>query len=113
MWHIFCTLSKISYSQEVSIMYITITGSKHYLGVDSYKIGQELILKKDIGNIYDDEAIKVESETGVMCGYVANSVESVARGTHSAGYIYNTFSDGQKCKVSFVSDEKVIAEIIK
>jgi len=93
-------------------MFITITGSQYYLGIETYKIGQELFLKKDIGNNYDDEAIKVETKSGATCGHVANSVGSVARGTHSAGYIYNSIKEDQKCRISFILDEKVIAELL-
>ena len=92
-------------------MYITITGSNHYMGTESYNVGQILVLKKDKGNVYDDEAIKVENENGVKYGYVANSIFSVARGSHSAGYIYNTFKDETRCKVMFIINDKVIAEI--
>lgn len=92
-------------------MYVTITGSDMFMGIEAYKPGQKLILKKDIENPYDDESIKVESENGAHLGFVANSVESVARGTHSAGYIYNTFEDSTKCTVLFITQDKVIAEI--
>lgn len=93
-------------------MYITITRSNNYLGIESYIIGQELVLVKDKDNRYDDESILVKTTTDAKCGYVANSVNSVARGTHSAGYIYNMIKDDQKCLVSFIVEDKVIAEII-
>lgn len=93
-------------------MYITITGSMHYLGMQSYKIGQELTLIKDLDDCYDDESIKVLTDTGTTCGHVANSVHSVARGSHSAGYIYNLIKDNQKCIISFIIDDYVIAKII-
>lgn len=93
-------------------MFVTITGSEYYLGTDSYKIGQTLLLIKEPDNPYDDESIKVETESGAMCGHVANSVDSVARGSHSAGYIYNSINDNQKCKIAFILDERVIAELI-
>lgn len=92
-------------------MFITIVGAEHYLGVESLTIGQELILIKEPDNKYDDESIKVETESGATCGHVANSVGTVARGSHSAGYIYNSIGDNQKCKVLFIMDEKVIAEV--
>ena len=92
-------------------MFITITGSNHYLGVDSYMINQELYLVKDINNVYDDEAIKVVNEEDVKYGYVANSVNTVARGTHSAGYIYNLIKDKTKVFIRFVLEDSVIAEI--
>lgn len=90
-------------------MYITIEKIDDYLGTESYKINQELILIKDKDNIYDDEAIKVITENNATCGYVANSVEEVARGTHSAGYIYNLIEEKQKCTISFILENKIIA----
>ena len=93
-------------------MFITIVGTEHYLGVESLTIGQELILIKEPDNKYDDESIKVETESGATCGHVANSVDSVARGSHSAGYIYNSVNDNQKCKIVFILDERVIAELV-
>lgn len=94
-------------------MFITIVGVEHYLGIEALTIGQELLLKKEPNNRYDDESIKVETETGATCGHVANSVNTVARGTHSAGYIYNSIKDNQKCIIAFILDERVIAEIEK
>lgn len=93
-------------------MFITITGVEHYLGIESLTIGQELLLKKEPDNRYDDESIKVETESGATCGHVANSVDSVARGSHSAGYVYNSINDCQKCKIAFILEEKIIAELI-
>lgn len=91
-------------------MYITITDVDKYLGIDSLKIGQELLLLKDLDNPYDDEAIKVITENGATCGYVANSVEDVARGSHSAGYIYNSIKNKHKCKVKFIIQDSAIVE---
>lgn len=93
-------------------MYITITGSQYYLGIDKYKIGEILYLKKDPDNIYDSEAIKIMTDKDVKCGYVANSVNTVAKGTHSAGFIYDQIKDKTKCKVLFVVEEYAIAELI-
>lgn len=93
-------------------MYITITGSIHYLGLEHYKIGQRLLVKKDPDNPYDEEAIKIESENGSTLGYVANSVNTVARGTHSAGYIYNSIKNNQECEVLFVVEDSVIAKLL-
>lgn len=93
-------------------MFITIAGVEHYLGIEVLTIGQELLLKKEPNNRYDDESIKVETETGATCGHVANSVNTVARGTHSAGYVYNSVKEKQKCIVKFIIQDRAIAEII-
>ena len=47
-------------------MYITITGSDMFMGMEAFKVGQTLILKKDIDSPYDDESIKVITETGAL-----------------------------------------------
>jgi len=91
-------------------MYLTLTGADNYMGIESFKIGQELTLKKDHDNRYDDEAIMVLNESGTKVAYVANSVNTVARGTHSAGYFYNSFKEETKCKVLFITDSGIIAE---
>lgn len=59
-------------------MFITITRVNDYLGVNSFKIDQELLLIKEPDNCYDDESIKVVTANDVKYGYVANSVCSVA-----------------------------------
>jgi len=92
-------------------MFVTIVGLNNYLGIESFKIDQELILTKDLDNPYDDEAIKVLTLNDVLCGYIANSVCTVSRGTHSAGYIYNLIKDKQKCKICFIVDDKIIAKL--
>lgn len=91
--------------------YITITGLEHYMGKDAVKIGTELLLVKDVDNSYDDEAIKVVSERGCTYGYVANSVRTVARGTHSAGYVYDKINDNTYCSIDFIVEGRAIAKI--
>ncbi len=93
-------------------MYITIAGANYYRGIEALKVGQVLVLKKDPDNIYDDESILVQSESGVKYGYVANSVHTVARGTHSAGFIYDSFEQKTKCRILFICGEKAIAELL-
>ena len=77
------------------------------------KTGDILILKKDRNNQYDDEAIITYSMNGYKCGYVANSVHSVARGTYSAGRIYDLIEDEARCTVRFIlaEEECLIAEL--
>lgn len=91
--------------------YITITGCDRYMGISSITPGKVLTLQKDHNNIYDDEAIKVVGQSGETYGYVANSVVTVARGSHSAGYIYESFDETIDCQVLFVTNEEAIAKI--
>ena len=92
--------------------YITIVGSRHYFGIEVFKIGQKLVLEKDYQNAHDDEAIRVLSETGAIYGYVANSIHTVARGSKSAGRIYDVFQNDCQCEVLFMIDEYVIAKLL-
>ena len=50
---------------------------------------------------------------GYKCGYVANSVHSVARGTYSAGRVYDQIKDEARCAVRFILAEEgcLIAEL--
>ena len=93
-------------------MFITVTGVNHYLGIEEFKISQKLYLEKEEDNRYDDESIAVKTENNTKCGYVANSVYSVARGTHSAGYVYRLVEQDTMVKIRFILDDKIIAEII-
>lgn len=92
--------------------YITITGVRHYFGLETFKVNQTLWLKKDLENDYDDEAIKVVTEAGIVYGYVANSIYTVARGTKSAGRIYDRFENKCKIKVCFITKNEVIAQLV-
>ncbi|MCR5230474.1 MAG: HIRAN domain-containing protein [Solobacterium sp.] len=93
-------------------LYITLSHLNEFMGIEYFRPGMEVILKKDPGNLYDDEAIEVYGKDGPKYGYVANSVGTVARGTHSAGYIYEIIGDSAKCVIRFVTQEEAIAEIL-
>ena len=92
--------------------YITITHIDEYAGNTAVRPGMKLILKKDHDNCYDDEAIQVNSQNGCKYGYVANSVHTVCRGTHSAGYMYRLIGETGECIVRFCTEEFAIAEVI-
>ena len=93
--------------------YITIAGASYYMGTEVFHVGQELTIEKEPRNCYDDEAIKVVSDSGATYGYVANSTDTVARGTHSAGYIYRDFERCARIRVCFILCGRVIAEILE
>ncbi len=92
--------------------YITIVGSEHYQGSHVFRPGMKLKLVKDHKNRYDDEAVCAYSDMDVRYGYVANSVHTVARGTHSAGWLQHCFDEECFCIVRFIVDDVVIAELI-
>lgn len=92
--------------------YISIVGINHYFGSEVFKIGQKLILKKDFENKYDDEAIQAELDTIGKVGYVANSYQTVAKGTRSAGRIYDTFDTTCKGQVAFIVKDTIIVKLL-
>ncbi len=91
--------------------YITLIGADNYYGTKIFFVGQKVKLIKDFENMYDEEAIRVEVETLNTVGYVANSVHTVAKGTKSAGRIYDTFKDEISGTVKFIVKDVAIVEI--
>ncbi len=98
---------------EDNSIYITINHLDDFECMAFLKPGDKLILKKDKENIYDDEAIIVYKENKTKVGYVANSVHSVARGTYSAGRLYDKIGEEAECVIRFamIDDGCVIAKI--
>ncbi len=93
-------------------IYVTIDHLDDFLGRDSFRTGDILILRKDRNNDVDDEAIGVFDKNDIHCGYVANSVHTVARGTYSAGRLYDLFDDEASCIVRFITEELLIAQAV-
>ncbi len=96
---------------EDNSIYVTINHLDDFECTTFLKPGDKLILRKDRNNIYDDEAIVAYKENKTKVGYVANSVHSVARGTYSAGRLYDKISDETECLVRFIYEDMLIAEI--
>jgi len=92
--------------------YVSIVGINHYFGSEIFNVGQKLILKKDYENKYDDEAIQAGLEKIGKVGYVANSHQTVAKGTRSAGRIYDTFEIACKGQVAFIVKDTVIVKLL-
>lgn len=93
--------------------YITITGTEYYFGNIVFKVGDVISCEKEFDNDYDEEAIKVMIKTFGKVGYVANSSRTVAKGTKSAGRIYDKVGDKFCAKVCFVTGTSVIVEVLK
>ena len=98
---------------ETKKVYVTINHLDNYDGSKNFRVGDKLSLRKDHNNPYDDEAIMACNKHDIKCGYVANSVYSVARGTQSAGRIYEKMDETDDCTVRFITDEMLIAEMDK
>ena len=92
-------------------IFITINHLDDFNGLSNIRVGDSLVLKKDFNNFYDDEAIAVYNDENNKIGYVANSTCTVARGTASAGRIYDQIEDEINCIVNFILDNQLIAQI--
>lgn len=116
-------------TNEPEPIYITIVNAEKLV------VGDYVILEKERMSNHDDEAIEVyledmddknegdgegssvgfvESCDDVICHqmYVANSVNTVARGTRSAGRIYDKFDVMARAQVMFVYRNMAIARIV-
>ncbi|MBQ9328834.1 MAG: hypothetical protein IJ225_09915 [Solobacterium sp.] len=92
--------------------YITLIQLDEYMASDFVMPGRRLILKKEPDHL-DDEAIAVYSPHDTKFGIVANSSDTVAHGTHSAGYIYRDFQNETACMVRFRLGDMAIAELME
>lgn len=92
--------------------YITIIETDDSYSLDELKIGEILNLTKEPDNRLDSEAILVTNKEGEHYGYIANSIDIVAKGTHSSGYVYNLINDNTKCKIDFIFGERAIGRLI-
>ena len=93
-------------------VYITITGVNHYLGIKPYKIGRIVRLEKELDNSYDQNAIRVTLPYIDTVGYVANSVNTVYTGTHSASRIYDKIDNYAYAEIMFITHSSVIAKVL-
>lgn len=91
---------------------------------ENVAVGEYFALKKEEGNAYDDEAILAvpvdceEEDANDSCDviydcnlYVANSVNTVARGTWSAGRLYDKLMKNMIAEVKFVVRGVAICEV--
>ncbi len=76
------------------------------------KVNRIIKLIKEKDNNYDDEAISIEMRYLGKIGYVANSVNTVVRGTQSAGRIYDKIMDTDFAKIKFITKNEIICKIL-
>lgn len=93
-------------------IYITVNGSSMFHGMKPFKIGAILKLTKDTDNTYDQEAIACEMRYFGRVGFVANSVNTVAKGCMSGGRVYDKIEDGYFAEVKFLIKNEAIAKIL-
>ncbi len=93
-------------------LYVTITGLNYYYGLAPFKIGKKLVCKKEKSNPYDSEAIKVVIKDLGTVGYIANSPNTKATGTLSAGGVRSKVKKKFTVKVMFITASKVICKVV-
>lgn len=92
-------------------LFITITGLTHYYAMAPVEAGRWVSLVKEPENAYDQDAILVRMPLIGKIGYVANSVHTVARGSLSAGRIYDRLPEECAAIIRFIAGNKVIAQV--
>ncbi len=92
-------------------MYVTVTGFCNYRGIFPFKIGNLIRCEKEADNLYDSEAIKCTVPILGTVGYVANSVNTMANGTMSAGRLYDKVPKKFYIRVMFTTCTKVICKV--
>ncbi|MBC7320977.1 HIRAN domain-containing protein [bacterium] len=95
------------------MIYVTLTPSFNYHDTKIFFVGQVLKLVKEPDNIYDYEAIRVECAGIGKIGYVANSVNTVVKGTYSAGRLYDKMDNESYCRILFITKSEAIGEVIE
>jgi hypothetical protein len=99
-------------SQLDKSFFITLTGVKNYFGMKPFEPGRIVRLLKEPQNAFDAEAISVELPCIGQVAYVANSADTVARGTSSAGRIYDLFGQVAYGRVLFMTHTCVICLLV-
>ena len=94
-------------------VYITITGTNHYLGDEFLKKGTRVQLIKDPDNKYDHEAIRVEMEGLGKIGYVANSTYTVQGDCMSAGRLYDRIGKTAEARVLYLLPKGVVCTVCR
>ena len=92
--------------------YVTITGFNNYYGSRPFKVGRVICCSKCPDNEYDAEAIRCSLPYVGTVGYIANSHNTVAGGTMSAGRVYDKVEDKFYVRVMFITRSKIICAVL-
>ncbi|KZX14519.1 hypothetical protein MBCUT_20910 [Methanobrevibacter cuticularis] len=90
----------------------TVTGYHFYDGMKPFEDTKYFKLIKEEDNEYDSEAIRIEDFSGKKLAYVANSYNTIIKGTMSAGRIYDKIGNIGYCKVYEINSYGIICEVI-
>lgn len=94
-------------------IYFTLTGTKHYYGLDFLESGMKITLEKEPDNEYDKEAIEVKMKGMGRIGYVANSPYTIIGDSMSAGRLYDRIDDKAKAKIVLVTQRGALCKLCK
>ncbi len=100
-------------SDDRSPILLTITGLKFRYGASVLRIGMKLRLIKDLKNIYDPYAIRVERSSLGCIGYIANNYSTVQNNCMSATEVHAFIRKKAKAKIIAVGDDSAICKICK
>ncbi len=87
---------------------ITITGLNFNIDSNELNANQEIVLRKEPNNKFDEEAIAVYINDSMKIGYISNSVRTKAKGTYSAGRLYDKIHDEEKAKILVILHDTAI-----
>ncbi len=93
--------------------FITITGLEHYYGKKPFEIGRIFKIVKEPDNEHDHEAIAVLLPHVNKVGYVANSPNTVYKGTLSAGRLYDKIDSYAYAQILFITHSSCIAIVLE
>ena len=92
--------------------FVTITGLQHHVE-ETVLPGAIFKCVKEPQNKFDDEAIRVELPGVGKAGYIANQWRTVARGTYSAGRLYDKVGEVSFAEVKFSLGNTVICQVLE
>lgn len=93
-------------------MHITLLGFSKFHGLKPFNLESLIKLVKEPENKYDTEAIACEMRYFGKVGYVANSTNTVIKGTMSSGRVFDKIEDEYFAKVKFITHDLIIAKIL-
>jgi len=93
-------------------VFITLTGFYNYYGFKPFAIGRRIRCVKEPYNHYDTEAIRAEMKHIGTVAYVANSINTVAMGTNSAGAVAHLVNNSFTVEIMFMTSSKIICKVV-
>lgn len=92
-------------------IYVTLTGTNHYFGMEFLEPGMKVKLVKEPDNEYDQEAIVVKKKGLGKIGYVANSPYTTLGDCMSAGRLYDKMKNKATARVELVTLKGAVLKI--